>query len=125
MPLKGRGKPTARSFADSLGLHSLRELRELPAQQMLERACQAGARRDLAFASMAISSREAPKAIYAAGKQGARPRFLPGGIRRSRERERSLGREQPDACQLQGRLSERLYKEHAAEVLKVYAPRFR
>src|SRR5260370_1254267 len=105
-------------FAESLGLHSLKELRELPAQKLLDAVGKPGAPR-FGICVDGYFFPEAPKAIYAAGKQAHIP-LLAGWNSEEQGTRAVLGREQPSLANYRAAV-ERLYKDHAPEVLKVYA----
>ena len=106
-------------FVASLGLPSVKELRALPAQQLLDAVAKPGAPR-FGICVDGYFFPESPKAIYAAGKQAHVP-LLAGWNSEEQGARGVLGREQPTLANYKAAV-ERLYKEHAAEVLKVYAP---
>ena len=117
-PLKD-AEANGSKFADSLGLHSLKELRELPAQQLLDAVAKPGATR-FGICVDGYFFPEPPASIYAAGKQ-AHVALLAGWNSEEQGARAVLGREQPTMANYKAAV-ERLYKDHAPEVLKVYAP---
>jgi para-nitrobenzyl esterase len=106
-------------FAESLGVSSLKELRALPAQQILDAVAKPGAPR-FAVCVDGYFFPEPPGAIYAAGKQAHVP-LLAGWNSEEQGARSVLGREQPTLANFKAAV-ERLYKDHAPEILKVYAP---
>ena len=106
-------------FAETAGIHSLKELREVPAQQLLDAVAKPGAPR-FGICVDGYFFPEAPKAIYAAGKQAHVP-LLAGWNSEEQGARAVLGREQPTIANYRAAV-ERLSKDNAAEVLKVYAP---
>ena len=118
MPLK-EAEAMGAKFAEAAGVHSLKELRELPAQQLLEVVSKPGAPRFNVCVDGYFFP-EAPKSIYAAGKQAHVP-LLAGWNSEEQGTRAVLGREQPTVANFRAAI-ERLYKDHAPEVLRVYAP---
>ena len=117
-PLKD-AEANGSKLAESLGLHSLKELRELPAQKLLDAVAKPGAPRfgicvDGYFFPLP------PKAIYAAGKQAHVP-LLAGWNSEEQGSRAVLVRELPTLANYRTAV-ERLYKDDAPEVLKVYTP---
>jgi para-nitrobenzyl esterase len=97
----------------------LKELRDLPAQQLLDAVAKPGAAR-FGICVDGYFFPEPPKAIYAAGKQAHVP-LLAGWNSEEQGARAILGREQPTLANYKAAV-ERLYKDNAADVLKVYAP---
>lgn len=117
-PLKD-GEANGVKFVESLGLHSIKEVRELSWQQLLDAVAKPGAGR-FGMIVDGYFFPEPPAAIYAAGKQAHVP-LLAGWNSEEQGARAVLGREQPTVANFRAAV-ERLYKDHAAEVLKVYAP---
>jgi para-nitrobenzyl esterase len=118
MPL-AEAEANGSKFSESLGLHSLKELREMPAQKLLDAVAKPGSPR-FGICVDGYFFPEAPLAIYTAGKQAHVP-LLAGWNSEEQGARLVLGREQPTLANYKAAV-ERLYKDHAAEVLKVYAP---
>ena len=110
---------TGIKFVESLGLHSLKELRDLPAQKLLDAVAKPGAPR-FGICVDGYFFPEAPKAIYEAGKQAHVP-LLAGWNSEEQGARAVLGREQPTLANYRAGV-DRLYKDQAPEILKVYAP---
>ena len=117
-PLKD-AEANGSKFAEALGLHSLKELRELPAQQLLDAVAKPGAPR-FGICVDGYFFPEPPNVIYTAGKQAHVP-LLAGWNSEEQGARAVLAREQPTVGNFKAAV-ERLYKDHAPEVLKVYAP---
>ena len=106
-------------LAESLGVKSLKDLRAMPAQQLLDALAKPGMPR-FGICVDGYFFPEAPMAIYAAGKQSHVP-LLAGWNSEEQGARAVLGREQPTLANYKAAV-ERLYSDRAAEVLKVYAP---
>lgn len=117
-PLKD-AEANGSKFVESLGLHSVKELRDMPAKQLLEALAKPGSPR-FGICVDGYFFPEPPKAIYAAGKQAHVP-LLAGWNSEEQGARAVLAREQPTVANYKAAV-ERLYKDQAGDVLKVYAP---